>query len=79
MTFVEHLRTATSEKQQTYYRFNIKNGVTENPFNYSPEKCSNKYVQQNSNKCVQSFYKIVILQNFEKFKIQKTVLEPFFK
>ena len=30
--FVEHLRTAASEKQQMNYRFNIKNGVIENPF-----------------------------------------------
>ena len=34
--FVENLRTAASEKkkQQMNYRFNIKNGVTENLLNY---------------------------------------------
>ena len=36
--FVEHLRTAASEKQQMNNRFNIKNGSLENPFNYLPEK-----------------------------------------
>ena len=27
------------KKQQINYRFNIKNGVAENPFNYLLEKC----------------------------------------
>ena len=36
--FVEHLRTAASGKQQVNYRFNRKNGVTENSFNYLPKK-----------------------------------------
>ena len=36
--FVEYMRTAASEKEQINYRFNIKNGVTENPFNYLPKK-----------------------------------------
>ena len=45
--FVENLRTAASEKkQQMNYRFNIKNGVTENLLNYLPEKCNKKTVRK---------------------------------
>ena len=36
--FVEYLRTAASEQQQRNYRFNIKNIVLENCFNYLTEK-----------------------------------------
>ena len=36
--FVEHLETAASERQQINYRFNIKNGVIEKPFNYLSKK-----------------------------------------
>ena len=53
--FVEHLGTAASGKQQVNYRFNRKNGVTENSFNYLPKKMITKH------KNVQFFLKI--LQN----------------
>ena len=56
-SFEKNLRTAAFEKkQQMNYRFNIKNGVTENHLNYLREKCNKKY----SNKSGQSFYKIAI-------------------
>ena len=58
------------------YRFNIKNGFTENPLNYLPEKCNKK----RSNKSVQSFYKIAILKNFAKFtRKHLCVLKSLFK
>ena len=42
-SFVENLRTAAFEKKQKMnYRFNTKNGVTENHLNYLPEKCNKK-------------------------------------
>ena len=40
--FCRKLRTAASEKQQMNYRFNIKNGVTENFLNYLPGKSNKK-------------------------------------
>ena len=55
------------------YRFNIKNGFTENPLNYLPEKCN----KNRSNKSVQSFYKIAILKNFAKFTRKSLLLMNF--
>ena len=49
----EHLQMASSVKQQINYRFNIKDGVISNSFNYLLEND-----KQNSSKSVQSFYKI---------------------
>ena len=62
------------KKQQMNYRFNIKNGVTENPLNYLPEKCNKKH----SNKSVQSFYKIAILKNFAKLTRKHLCWNLFF-
>ena len=54
VTFATFLRTPflwkifegllLKKKQQMNDRFNIKNGVTENLFNYLPEKCNKKTV-----------------------------------
>ena len=52
-------------KQQINYRFNIKNSVNENPFNYLP--VISNVINKTVFKSVQMSYKIGILQKFTKF------------